>query len=150
MLYPARGKLKIIVDQSKVLKNRLYRLFRFFGPPGIAHATETWHWPKAARQNPLASFTTTPPPPSPAIWLHYHYVYMRLKLCHGETYSFSVLMQQIVALKKGGNPASAIAPTQIPQCWGVFNTERKKKLITSSGRRPLKSTLSKLIIFGHK
>ena len=34
MLYPARWK-KIIVDQSKVLTNRLYRLFRFFGPPGI-------------------------------------------------------------------------------------------------------------------
>ena len=29
-------------------------------------------------------------------------------------------------------------------------TERQKKLITSSGRRSLKSTLSKLIIFGHK
>ena len=31
-----------------------------------------------------------------------------------------------------------------------FYTERQKKLITSSGRRSLKSTLSKLIIFGHK
>ena len=29
-------------------------------------------------------------------------------------------------------------------------TERQRKLITSSGRRSLKSTLSKLIIFGHK
>ena len=29
-------------------------------------------------------------------------------------------------------------------------TERQKKLITSSGRRPLKSTASKLIIFAHK
>ena len=29
-------------------------------------------------------------------------------------------------------------------------TERQKKLITSSGRRSLKSTASKLIIFGHK
>ena len=29
-------------------------------------------------------------------------------------------------------------------------TERQKKLITSSGRRSLKSTLSKLIVFGHK
>ena len=29
-------------------------------------------------------------------------------------------------------------------------TERQKKLITSSARRSLKSTLSKLIIFGHK
>ena len=46
MLYPARWK-KIIVDQSKVLKNRLYRLFRVFffffffffggGLPGIYH-----------------------------------------------------------------------------------------------------------------
>ena len=31
MLYPTRCK-RIAVDQSKVLKNRL---FRFFGPPGI-------------------------------------------------------------------------------------------------------------------
>ena len=30
MLYPANWK-KITVDQSKVLKNRLYRLFRFWG-----------------------------------------------------------------------------------------------------------------------
>ena len=29
-------------------------------------------------------------------------------------------------------------------------TERQKKLITFSGRRSLKSTLSKLLIFGHK
>ena len=29
-------------------------------------------------------------------------------------------------------------------------TERQKKLITSSGRRSLTSTLSKSIIFGHK
>ena len=29
-------------------------------------------------------------------------------------------------------------------------TERQKKLITSSGQCPLKSTLSKLIIFAHK
>ena len=29
-------------------------------------------------------------------------------------------------------------------------TERQKKLITSSGRRSLKSTMSKLMIFGHK
>ena len=35
MLYPARWK-KITVDQSKVLKNQLYRLLRFYlGPPGI-------------------------------------------------------------------------------------------------------------------
>ena len=32
---------------------------------------------------------------------------------------------------------------------GIY-TERQKKLITSSGRRSLKSTASKLIIFGHK
>ena len=32
----------------------------------------------------------------------------------------------------------------------LYYTERQKKLITSSGRRSLKSTLSKLIIFGHK
>ena len=30
MLYPTSWK-KITVDQSKVLKNRLYRLFRFWG-----------------------------------------------------------------------------------------------------------------------
>ena len=32
----------------------------------------------------------------------------------------------------------------------LIYTERQKKLITSSGRRSLKSTASKLIIFGHK
>ena len=31
-----------------------------------------------------------------------------------------------------------------------YYTEHQKKLITSSGQRSLKSTLSKLIIFGHK
>ena len=41
MLYPARWK-KITVDQSKVLKNWLYRLFRvFFGPPGIQSSLMT-------------------------------------------------------------------------------------------------------------
>ena len=35
-------------------------------------------------------------------------------------------------------------------CLSCIHTERQKKLITSLGRRPLKSTLSKLIIFGHK
>ena len=34
--------------------------------------------------------------------------------------------------------------------YNYMYTERQKKLITSSGRRPLKSTLSKLIIFAHK
>ena len=33
---------------------------------------------------------------------------------------------------------------------GYIYTERQKKFITSSGRRSLKSTLSKLIIFGHR
>ena len=32
----------------------------------------------------------------------------------------------------------------------IYYTESQKKLITSSGRRSLKSTASKLIIFGHK
>ena len=34
MLYAARSK-KITVDQNKVLKNQLNRLFHFFWPPGI-------------------------------------------------------------------------------------------------------------------
>ena len=37
----------------------------------------------------------------------------------------------------------------VMQQWLIY-TESQKKLITSSGRRPLKSTLSKLIIFGQK
>ena len=35
-------------------------------------------------------------------------------------------------------------------CFYYTYTEHQKKLITSSGRRSLKSTISVLIIFGHK
>ena len=38
---------------------------------------------------------------------------------------------------------------ELDRCRGIY-TERQKKLITSSGRGSLKSTPSKLIIFGHK
>ena len=45
MFYPARWK-KITVDQSKVLENRLYRLFRFYWATRYIIITQCEHFPR--------------------------------------------------------------------------------------------------------